>query len=248
MLALFVAIRLEGRAIERHLRGQRVDLDGVSLLRGEALGSEVALCLTGVGGERAREAARRAIAHLSPSAAVSLGFAGGAADGLRVGDLVLAVRTALYGGRAWVESDPALADLGRRAAGAAGLRLHEGVLATVPRFLPSEEEKRSVGAEIGAIAVEMESYHVGAAAAEAGVPFLSVRAVSDAVGHSLRLPAEVLAPGRPLRLVPLLAALARRPLTVPVGVLWAVNLNRAGRALGRFARAFLRAWSEGGRP
>lgn len=243
MLALFVAMRLEGRAIERHLRGQRVDVEGLSLVRGQALGGEVALCITGVGADRARQAAKQAIAYLSPSAAVCLGFAGGAVDGPRVGDLVLGQRTALYGGRAWVESDPGLIELARRAAAGAALRAHEGVVVTVPRFLPSEEEKRSVGAETGALAIDMEAYHVGAAAAEAGVPFLSVRVVSDGVRHTLRLPTDILGPGQSVRVRRLAAAIARRPLAVPGGLLWAVNLGRAGAALSRFARAFLRTWA-----
>jgi adenosylhomocysteine nucleosidase len=244
MLALFVALRLEGRAIERHLRGlERNELEGVRLLSGRALGKDVALCLTGVGGGAASEAARRAIGHLSPRAAICLGLAGGAVDGVRVGDLVLARRTVLYGGRAWVESDPALLELARQATSDSGLRRHEGTVVTVPRFLPLEEEKRSVGAEMGALAVEMEGYHVGVAAAEAGVPFLSVRVVSDAVGHSLRLPPELLDPHRPLTPWRAAQALARRPLLAPTGLLWLANLRRAAGALGRFAGPFLQRWA-----
>ncbi|MCS7275852.1 MAG: hypothetical protein NZ695_02380 [Dehalococcoidia bacterium] len=247
MLALFVAIRLEGRAIERHLRSvARTELEGVRILSGQALGSDVALCLTGMGSEAARQAARTVLRHLSPRAAICLGLAGGAADGVRVSDLVLARRTALYGGRAWVESDPALLEMARQAADEGGLRRHEGVVVTVPRLLLLEEEKRTVGAEMGALAVEMESYHLGAAAAEAGVPFLSVRVVSDAVGHSLRVPPALLDPRRPVAPWPVARALARRPLLVPTGLFWLANLRRATSALGRFAGSLLSQWARRG--
>ncbi|HXG42499.1 MAG TPA: hypothetical protein VNL95_07235 [Dehalococcoidia bacterium] len=249
MLALFVAMRLEGRAIERHLRGvERTDLEGVRILSGQALGSDVALCFTGLGGEAARHAVQMALRHLSPRAIVCLGLAGGATDGVRVADMVLARRTALYGGRAWVESDPGLLEMGRRAVSEAGLRRHEGVVVTVPRFLALEEEKRTVGAEMGALAVEMESYHVGAAAAEAGVPFLSVRVISDAVGQSLPLPAQLLDPRQRTTPWQTVQALLRRPLLAPLGLLWSANLWRAVRALGRFAGPFLQQWARGGQP
>jgi len=71
-----------------------------------------------------------------------------------------------------------------------------GGVVTVPRVLCRASEKAALGAETGAIGLDMESAAVGEAAQERHIPFLSVRAVSDLVDEDLPLDFNVfLKPG-----------------------------------------------------
>ena len=122
-------------------------------------------------GPRAGEVVRQRLAREKFEWVVSTGFAGGVRPGFRVGDLVLATEVVEAG-------------TGRRrkpAAGWAGLNgsCSAGIFVTVERPLRDSGEKRELGARYGAVAVEMETARVAQAAEEAGVPWVSLRAILD---------------------------------------------------------------------
>ena len=71
------------------------------------------------------------------------------------------------------------------AAAAAGLRYVGGGLLDSARVVASISEKRNLYEASGAVAVDMESYAVAGVAAEAGVPFVAVRAIADPAGRPL---------------------------------------------------------------
>jgi nucleoside phosphorylase len=54
-----------------------------------------------------------------------------------------------------------------------------GAILGLDRMVSSPQEKADAFARSGALAIDMESHHVARAAAERGVPFIAVRAVSD---------------------------------------------------------------------
>jgi len=127
---------------------------------------------TGIGERRSR----RAIARIAGSGPLAImGVAGGLAAEVRPGDLVVATEVRLADATvvATCPSAPILAGALRRL----GLTAHLGPIVTVasPSLSPADRQRL---AEAGAIAVDMESAWLAAAARE-GRPLAVVRAITD---------------------------------------------------------------------
>jgi hopanoid-associated phosphorylase len=120
--------------------------------------------------------------HQGCSALLSFGVAGGLAPGLRAGDVVLA--EGVVAGGQTLRSDSAW--IGRtREALADELPITVGMLAGVAAPVVTGEEKRRLYAATGAVALDMESHAVAAAARGAGLPFLAIRVIADAATQSV---------------------------------------------------------------
>ena len=145
--------------------------------------SGLLLVRTGMGSRRSAKAAAR-LAAAGPRPVVVAGLAGALDPRLRPGDLVVA--TEVRGPDAATVSVPAAGPLAvalRRH----GLRVHLGPVVSHPA--PVHGAARSGLAAAGALAVDMES--VWLAAAAAGGPFAVVRAVVDTPGTPLLRPGTV---------------------------------------------------------
>jgi 4-hydroxy-3-methylbut-2-en-1-yl diphosphate reductase len=158
-------LRVEARALRRGLRGAN-DLAAVDVLR------------TGYG--PARSAASAARLEPSGGGIVVGGVAGGLADDLSVGDLVVATEVRGGGEPVSCLSAPLLAGELRRA----GLNVRLGPIATVDHLVGRGERARLAAS--GAIAVDMESAQLLRGAA--GRPSAVVRAISDTPAHPLASP------------------------------------------------------------
>lgn len=180
-----------------------------------------------VGGVGARAAARAAEAALEEGAEalVSWGVAGGLTRELEAGMLIVPARVHTQGGRTH-SCDPEW-----RRLVAAQLSewdaVREGDLAEAAGPVASRQARAALHQRTGALGVDMESAAVAGVAAEAGVPFLAVRAVADTVRRPL--PEAVLAACpdgvvRPLRAG---AAVLRRPWELPGMVRLARDFGRA---------------------
>jgi nucleoside phosphorylase len=147
-----------------------------SAVRGRIGGGEVVAHAVGVG-----EGARRVLAEERPRVLVSCGFAGGLDPELAPGDLVLATAVRSEDGDVLTAPEGA-----RRAAAAAlaGLRCSQGELLCTASVAATPEEKHRL-ASSGALAVDMESHPAARAAAEAGIPWLALRAIVDPLDSSL---------------------------------------------------------------
>jgi len=142
-----------------------VDLEGVIAIAGGGVAEQLEKRL----GAAAREGA---------AGIVSYGLTGGLADGLKIGDWVVGSR--LTGGIDY-DCDPAWRDA--IAARLPGARI--GGFFADGRMIDTVAEKRALGVDHDALAVDMES-HVAARVAHAhGLPFAIVRIVSDEVDHLL---------------------------------------------------------------
>jgi 4-hydroxy-3-methylbut-2-enyl diphosphate reductase len=143
---------------------------------------QVRVVRTGYGPVRSAAAAAR-IAAGGPAPLVVAGVAGALTDDLQVGDLVVA--TEITDGTTTVRcpSAPLLAGELTRA----GLRVHTGRVATVPRLVGHGQH--AALAATGAIAVDMESAHLLAGAA--GAPAVVVRAISDTPSRPIARPGIV---------------------------------------------------------
>jgi adenosylhomocysteine nucleosidase len=198
-------------------------------------GPGVEVWASGMGAAAAAGAAERLLGREAPPRAlVAVGFCGALDPGLRAGDLVAAERVVDERGGEPLHADPALlaAAPGRRGTIVSAVRLARA---------PGERARlRALGGP-NAIAVDLESAALARAAAAAGVPFLALRAVTDAVGDRLPdLEALVDASGRP-RPAALARHLLRRPADLAAMARLGIGARRAGRALRRGLATLLRA-------
>jgi 4-hydroxy-3-methylbut-2-enyl diphosphate reductase len=155
-LAVCAPLRLEARAVRRGLA---------------PAGGGFAVVATGMGARRSRAAAVRLRASAARAVAVA-GTCGGIAPGLQPGDLIVAtVVIGPDGRRVSCPAAPLLAGQLRRA----GLRVHEGPIATVRGLRDAAGRSRAL--DRGAIAVDLESSYLLDGAA--GRPAVVLRAVSD---------------------------------------------------------------------
>lgn len=122
------------------------------------------------------------------------GVAGGIADELRVGDLVLATSICQYDvdisafghplgfipeSSVYINSDETLNSIARKVAIANNIRLKEGIIASGDSFIFSSEKKKWILNNFNAIAVEMEGASIAVSANSFNVPFCVIRSISD---------------------------------------------------------------------
>ena len=154
---------------------------------GRVNGIELHMIKTGIGHESAQVATEAVLFALSPSAIVSMGYAGGLGpEG--VGALLISSSIQDWTRERLRKSmcvDESLLITATRAARDAGIGWSKGPIVTVDKVVWRASEKAALAEASGAVGVDMESAAVARVAAARNVPFLSVRAVSDKVGDDL---------------------------------------------------------------
>lgn len=126
-----------------------------------------------------------------PRLLCTTGFCGGLAEGVAVGDIVLA-ETVLDSAQPSAPCQiqpPIERDALRARLEQAGIRCHAGALISVREPVTQATAKRALGRQHNAVAVDMESFTVVTEGAQLAQHTLVLRAVSDAVDDEL--PAEV---------------------------------------------------------
>jgi hypothetical protein len=111
-----------------------------------------------------------------PQLILSAGFSGALTDQLNVGDVVLATEVADDQGNLWPVPWPGELPPGRWRP-----PLHRGRLLCLPRIVGGVEEKRGLGQQYAALAVDMETAVVARLCREHNISFGCVRAISDDV-------------------------------------------------------------------
>lgn len=145
---------------------------------GTLAGKQVVVAEVGVGAEAAARGTADCLAIHQPKWVVTAGFAGGLSAGLKKGHIVMADEVVDLAGR--VLSPDHKVDRTTASSG-----LHVGRLLTVDRILREPQEKLALGQQHGAIACDMESFAIAEVCRQAGVPWLSVRIISDTVDDLL---------------------------------------------------------------
>ncbi|GAB4353262.1 MAG: purine phosphorylase [Kiloniellaceae bacterium] len=177
----------------------------------------VAIACAGASAERARQHAQQLVEG-GVAALMSFGIAGAVDPALNSGDLVIADDVLLdeFGNCDHFTCDRAWVAALRAALDAARVPHHGGLLIGSQRLWRDPADKQAIHEITEAVAVDMESAAVAAVAAEAGLPFLAVRAVADTARDCLPALAEnaVKPDGMPAvgRAV---AGLIRRPWDLP---------------------------------
>ena len=163
---------------------------------------QVKLVCAGEGADAATRAVQDILGAVdAPPLLCSTGFCGGLADGVSVGDIVLAdaILSAGGGQRQAVQFEPLGLDGLRLALTEARIKYHVGALVSVASVVAKPKAKRELGALHKALAADMESFAI-AVGRSSGSPcdpegrptgpgFFALRVVSDAVNDEL--PAEI---------------------------------------------------------
>lgn len=191
------------------------------------------------GGDPARAAAQaRGFANERVSGLVSFGIAGGLDPSLAPGDTVLADRVVAPAGVVY------RTDADWRHAVAATLAdicpTQQGAVAGADSALTRPAEKAELRRRTAALAVDMESHAVAAAAAQAGLPLLILRVVADPAGRAIPSCAlSGIAAGGRRRPFAVLARLVIRPWELPGLIRIAQDSAAAMRSLSAAAPALL---------
>ena len=189
------------------------------------------LIISGMGAQRARLAATRAI-DAGAGALLSFGFAGALADELVPGDVL--VPGEIIDGPERLATDAAWLRAARSRIAGLGITLHDGAVACTNAILHEPAEKRGLRERTGAAAVDMESAAIVRVATERGVPALVVRSVLDT--SVMSLPPAILRCtddyGR-TRLAELADTVRRRIALLPSVIEIGFAFRRASRSLRR---------------
>jgi len=191
MIAIFAAMESE---VQPLLQGASVagteDAGGFPVTPVSYGDFDAIICRTGIG-RPAAEATAVVLNRYWPSAAVSIGIAGGLSPSLREGHLILCDSVFVSAASGYCDVDgslsasPHLLEAARKAAEKANMAVSIGASLTVDRVVASAGEKGRLRGLLGHDVVEMESYWIGKAAVDRSIPFLAVRVVSDEAGDSL---------------------------------------------------------------
>ncbi|MGA2193524.1 MAG: hypothetical protein ABSG42_09155 [Nitrospirota bacterium] len=183
-MALGCALPVELSGLKK--RGfRKIDAGGIGFQRGDIHGMDVAIFVSGIGGERAYRTVKAACGTLPLSAYIQTGFSAGLTGELAPGDIVTGEKVIDAGGDGRVyEADPGLLEAACRAFGE---RCNKCSFLAVERTVVLASEKKRLGIEYGCSALDMESAGAARAAFEERVPFISIRAISDGADEDLPL-------------------------------------------------------------
>lgn len=173
---------------------------------------------TGIGESSATDSLRKALQDAPPSAVLSTGFAGALDPTFQVGDLIA---------DSTISSPDLLRDLAPS--------IHRGLIHTTTHPVDSPAQKAKLHAETNAHAVDMETRAIAAECANAAIPLLVLRVISDAVVDPIPVPLDIAwnlqrQTPRPFRLA---TYLARHPSRIAPFITFLRNTNIAAEKLGR---------------
>lgn len=190
--------------------------------------------ITGIGLDRARAHVESLFAkRIRPRVVVMAGYAGALRPGLGVGDVIVATEVVDASGTSWPTSWPMHPARERR----------KTVLFTSQKIVGATSQKRDLGRQFQADAVDMESAAVAEACRQRGIPFGCVRAISDDVQTSLSPRLErMLSAGR-ISAGRVCWEMVRSPRIVGEMVRLGRNTKRAGKELAVALRQMLVAES-----
>lgn len=194
---------------------------------------------SGMGLLNATAAVQALLEHCPPDLLINTGFAGGIAQGPVVGDVIVANRIFRYD-RHLLEELPGIDQeltaqvvkllllIPRREFGTFG-----GTFVTTAGITSkSELAARLMPPSPGIAVVDMETSAVARVAAEHGIPFMAVRAISDAADEELGFTIEEITDSSlDIRIGKVLLTVARKPWIVPQLLRLAKNSRRAGTNL-----------------
>jgi adenosylhomocysteine nucleosidase len=211
-VGLVFALAVESGGMEDLLTGT-VTTRGAGFVVKQGLyhGRGIVVVESGVGMLAAARGTQALLAGHKPPWVISAGFAGGLDAKLKRGDILMVDRLVEPSGRRLAIDLRVDAESLVRTPG-----VYVGPLVTVDTVVRGPDEKRALGRQHQALAVDMESWAVGEVCRQAKTRFMAVRIISDAVDDELPPDVERLArqKTRASRLGAAAGAVFRRPSSV----------------------------------
>ena len=231
---IVVALPWEATPLTKHLHLRRSEIrDGVTRYRG--WGDRLLLIQAGMGAH----GVARALTSLEKfSLLMSAGFCGGVGAGAQLGDVVIGSQVILDA--VSFPADPLLLEGAASAFKRFGFPFHIGTILTVDEVLPlAPGFQGRTQPEI--LAVDMESAHLAETAKRHGVPFLSIRVVSDTPTTPWATEGRhFVRPDGRLKPASLAAVLMKHPSRIARLLQLAVTLRPATRRLAHGIEALLK--------
>jgi adenosylhomocysteine nucleosidase len=235
MLLIVAALEREIACLRTHAwrRSATARLKRWTVRRWRLPEGDLAVVVTGVGEDSSRDALIALDTRFQPSAIISVGYAGATTPELGVGDICVATALHMEDGDPAVPHPASLEIARASSALSPGRPWHFGESFTAASVVSTRAEKEGLAQRHGVQWVDMESAVVGRLASRFAVPWLSIRAISDALDDDLVAEATSLVGegGRSLR-----GRALRHILTNPGHLPAALRLRRqahhASRALG----------------
>ncbi|QLB12547.1 adenosylhomocysteine nucleosidase [Bisgaardia hudsonensis] len=167
-----------------------------TIFQGKINGQDVALLQSGIGKVAAAIGTTILLQLVKPDIVINTGSAGGIAEGLKVGDLVISTETNYHDADVTAFgykkgqlpacperfiSDKNLTALVSKIAETQGLNVKYGLICSGDSFINDEQKLTKIKADFpDVIAVEMEAAAIAQVCDAFNVPFVVVRAISDA--------------------------------------------------------------------
>ena len=185
-VAIIGAVKEEIAGIKRAMNiSDHVRLGKASAWPGKWGKQNIVLVRSGVGKQRAEDAALQVIDRFQPRALISTGYAGAVQPELNVGDLVIADTILGAKEKGKYFPDPDWFGRARNIPCPDGVKTVVGGLLTVDSVIHDSATKRELGKSYSVQAVEMETSAIARVAEEQGLPLLSVRVISDRLDQEL---------------------------------------------------------------
>ncbi len=161
--------------------------------RGKLHSRDTLLVKTGMGKERAENATNFILERYPVTAIISLGFAGGLAPELKIGDVVVCSKLLGITGVEQEDQmlepytpDAGLLALASQGPGDRAISFCLGSGVTVLTLEPSTQELQGLYETLHADVVDMESYWIAKIASDQQVPFIAIRSISDTSQNSVK--------------------------------------------------------------
>lgn len=173
-LALLAALPQECSAILDWSGWKRLEASqGLSIYGLQREARSLRLAVGGMGGDKARAALGSLVKDYAPTRLISIGFAGALDPGLRVGDVVVGTRVFMWRARGQLVPGRGLECPWE------GSGFKNASVVSAPGLVSKLEVLRDLDRQWLPAVLDLETFTLAQEAEEKGIPFSSIRAVSD---------------------------------------------------------------------
>lgn len=202
MIGIICAMEIEAAQYKAAIQAEKTErISGMEFVSGKLYGKDTVVTVCGVGKVFAAMCAQTMLLCFSPDIVLNTGVAGTLTDRLGVCDIAIADEVAQYDMDTSPLGDPVgmisginkiklpadariVSALCRSVELLDGRHFEVGTIASGDQFINSLERKRFIREQFGAIACEMEGAAIGQVCFVNGIPFGTLRAISDSTGEN----------------------------------------------------------------
>ncbi len=225
------AFPLEINGIRRRGRFRRAK---GGCFEGETGGVSAILAVSGMGEDNACGTVKKMLSlYPDARAYVSVGLSAALLPELAPGDIVAATAIIETSSGSIYPCDPSLIKSLSR------IKRRAGKFVSVSKTIITSAEKKKLAEATGAVALDMESGGAGRACTEAGIPFISIRAISDTLDEDLPVDFNLFMNDGKIRLMRLIFYLLAHPARITALIQLGRNSRRACERLGEEIRETL---------